>query len=123
MPSPMALGRILVVRRFVCPQPIGGLLVLFFCLSSLSKKSKSKSAPKETTAGSGGTFKSKEFISDNEASSSSGSDSDDKPLKQKKSKRQNPDASSASEAGSVRRLLANSGGRLGWKSNQLTSLQ
>lgn len=43
----------------------------------------------ETTAGSGAGYKSKEFISDNEASSSS--DSDDKPLKKKES---------ASESGS-----------------------
>jgi len=47
----------------------------------------------ETSAGSGAGFKSKEFISDNEASSSS--DSDDKPLKRKEK------ADSDSEVGEV----------------------
>ena len=56
-----------------------------------------KKAPKkvktETSAGSGAGYKSKEFISDNESSSS---DSDDKPLARKEAKKE-----SDSEVGEV----------------------
>ena len=65
--------------------------VLFSVGSSpLKKPAKAKS---ETTAGSGAGYKSKEFISDNEESSS---DSDDKPLKKREPKKE-----SDSEVGEV----------------------
>ena len=52
----------------------------------------------ETSMGSGAGYKSKEFISDNEGSSS---DSDDKPLKRKDSKKE-----SDSEVGEVAKLVS-----------------
>jgi len=61
--------------------------------SSPSKKLKKTKTKTETTAGSGAGYKSKEFISDNEASSS---DSDDKPLKRKETTKE-----SDSEVGEV----------------------
>jgi len=69
--------------------------VWLFVGSSPSKKTKKPMT--ETTAGSGAGYKSKEFISDNEASSS---DSDDKPLRRKESKKE-----SDSEVGEVESLL------------------
>ena len=70
---------------------------MFFCYfvsASPAKKPKKAKVKAETTAGSGAGYKSKEFISDNEATSS---DSDDKPLMRKDAKKD-----SDSEVGEVR---------------------
>jgi len=70
---------------------------LFLIGSPPAKKSKSpKKVTSETSAGSGAGYKSKEFISDNEASSS---DSDDRPLVRKEEKKE-----SDSEVGEVARF-------------------
>jgi len=68
---------------------------LFLIVSPPAKKSPKK-VKSETTAGSGAGYKSKEFISDNEASSS---DSDDRPLVRKEVKKE-----SDSEVGEVTRF-------------------
>lgn len=76
------------------------------------KAKKSKQSPKkavsDTKAGSGGAYKSKEFISDSESSDISDSDDDDKPLKpkpkkekkEKKMKEEKMEVDSASGSGS-----------------------
>jgi len=74
-----------------------GIFIIVFVVSSLPSTKAKKVVKSETTAGSGAGYKSKEFISDNEASSST--DSDDKPLKRKEAKEE-----SDSEVGEVKRL-------------------
>jgi len=81
---------LIISKRLIECNIIALTLWLF---SSPSKKPKKVKA--ETTAGSGAGYKSKEFISDNEASSS---DSDDRPLVKKETKKE-----SDSEVGEVRR--------------------
>lgn len=72
---------------------------------STEKTKKSKSSPKkpvtESKAGAGGSYKSKEFISESESSSSSSEDEDDKPLKKlKKEKKKKEEKMEVDESGS-----------------------